>query len=673
FGHGLFINSSGYWIKGFTPEQEWGFMDKNQTVENAKFQDMFPDAWKIVNTKNYGQLYTEKGLFTFQDVSPLRNDQIPEKDILEGTESTIKQDKNKLTWKVVTFVSADVLREVQRKPIAVYLVIYISCLILLAAIVWGWRTRQKHEYTRKQYGTLLKVISQPIFTINLDGVFLFLNAVFSDQLSGSPSDFIGKNLWDVFAEDEASNLLSDLREASTKRLLLLLSKELTINNGKTRWYNVRVQPYSEKKDIYDKILVILTDITKQKQAEEALRESQHRLATHIELTPIGVIEFNRNYEVYSWNPAAKSIFGYTEEETKSRNLIDLVIPEYEIERVTKIYQLETSELIGSYIDNKTKDGRIITCQWFNTPLFNRAGKLVGTAAVCQDVTDQLKAEKVLRDSKEVLESAVRKRTKELEEATKLAESANRAKTEFLENMSHELRTPMHGILSFSKFGIEKFDKTSKEKKLGYFKTINQSGKRLMYLLDNLLDLSKLEAEKEVFKMQSVNIGQLINNAVIETETISQEKKMKVVVKEPLVPSKNICDVYKIGQVISNLLDNALKFTPENRQITISYDSGPLVSQRWLTNKETMSATIVSVKDEGVGVPNGELESIFDKFIQSSKTKTGAGGTGLGLAICKEIIKAHKGIIWAENNLDGGSIFSFVLPCELEIVPEHIND
>ena len=133
------------------------------------------------------------------------------------------------------------------------------------------------------------------------------------------------------------------------------------------------------------------------------------------------------------------------------------------------------------------------------------------------------------------------------------------------------------------------------------------------------------------------------------------------IEKSIGPTKVICDVHKIGQVIRNLLSNAIKFTPKNKKIVVSTEFGDLpIGPRQLDNNR-VPALIVTIADQGVGLPDDELDTIFDKFIQSSKTKNGAGGTGLGLAICREIMNTHNGEIWAENNKDGGSSFSFGLP------------
>jgi signal transduction histidine kinase len=261
-----------------------------------------------------------------------------------------------------------------------------------------------------------------------------------------------------------------------------------------------------------------------------------------------------------------------------------------------------------------------------------------------------------RKSKSYIEE-LRNTNLALAEAKGVAEAANRAKSEFLANMSHELRTPMHAILSFSKFGIRKISKVPKEKLLHYFTQVNLAGNRLLALLNDLLDLSRLEAGRMLYKMEPNDVFHIVNSSFEEFHSAFNEKEIKARISDTKANTTVVCDSFKIGQVIRNLLSNAIKFTDEGKAIEIGFEHSCYIDDGDLVREGLM----VSVKDEGIGIPENELSAVFDKFIQSSKTKTGAGGTGLGLAICHEIIKAHGGKIWAENNETQGTCFRFILP------------
>ena len=251
--------------------------------------------------------------------------------------------------------------------------------------------------------------------------------------------------------------------------------------------------------------------------------------------------------------------------------------------------------------------------------------------------------------------------KEAESAKDAAERANQSKSEFLANMSHELRTPMHGILSFSNFGIKKLDKVPLTKLGDYFNRIQESGTRLMGLLNDLLDLAKLEAGRMEFSFQGADLVKILDSCVGEQEVRLQEHGIVLTIVPPECDTNGVFDAVRMGQVITNLLSNAVKFTPEGKQILVSIVEDELPAGRRTGDQGRQQALRLVVRDEGVGIPEDELDSIFDKFIQSSKTKSGAGGTGLGLAICKEIVEGHHGRIWVENIPDGGAMFSFVIP------------
>jgi len=227
--------------------------------------------------------------------------------------------------------------------------------------------------------------------------------------------------------------------------------------------------------------------------------------------------------------------------------------------------------------------------------------------------------------------------------------ANQTKSEFLADMSHELRTPMHGILSFADFGIKKYATAPPEKLKDYFTNIKISGERLLVLLNNLLDLSKLEAGKMLLVKQETDLNSLFNNCYREQYQRIQDLGLTIKIHSA-EGAEAIADVdsEKITQVMTNLLSNAIKFSPRDSEIQVNISE---------LNEKELS---FSIQDQGIGIPENELESIFDAFVQSSKSKTGAGGTGLGLAISQKIIAKHGGKIWAESTANQGATIRFTL-------------
>lgn len=248
-----------------------------------------------------------------------------------------------------------------------------------------------------------------------------------------------------------------------------------------------------------------------------------------------------------------------------------------------------------------------------------------------------------------MQRQIYKQTETLIIAKEEAEAGNKAKSEFLANISHELRTPMHAILGLTNVCIKKINELSKQEILESLQATKVSSERLLNLLNELLDLSKLESGKMQFDIQHHNLLNVTEWVVKELNPLIKEKDLQIILKhEQLDSMAGEFDYLKIAQVVTNLLSNAIKFSPKGSDIVINLRSDD-------------NNLIFSIADNGIGVPAGEINKIFEKFIQSSKTKTSAGGTGLGLSICKNIIIAHHGIISVNHNSPQGTIFMFKLP------------
>jgi Amt family ammonium transporter len=244
----------------------------------------------------------------------------------------------------------------------------------------------------------------------------------------------------------------------------------------------------------------------------------------------------------------------------------------------------------------------------------------------------------------------------LEEALEKAKSADQAKSEFLANMSHEVRTPLHGILSFANLGLMKAENAKPERILDYFRKIDLSGQRMLQLVNALLDLAKLEAGKMSFAFEKQDMVPLIHTVMGEFTSLLSERDISLKFHPQAKSTWGQIDPAQIMQVVRNLIGNAAKFSPDHATIGVRLEQSP----------DTLR---LEIRDHGEGIPADELEVVFDKFIQSSKTKTGAGGTGLGLAICKEIVAGHGGRIWAQNHAEGGAVFTVELPLHQDAAKE----
>lgn len=313
-----------------------------------------------------------------------------------------------------------------------------------------------------------------------------------------------------------------------------------------------------------------------------------------------------------------------------------------------IFGLLNSMLFLNYIEEDiVAIGSMIQAVLISMAMLSKVAHLKKEKELAQEALTK-KLGKLVEEKTEKLVAV----NKKLSISRDLAEAANLAKNDFLANISHEIRNPMHHILSFSKFGLKKTDPEKDYNLNRYFTQINKSAGRLMYLLNDLLDLSKIESGRMRYEMVENDFQNALDEVLKELSTSFENKSLKLNLNIPVFIDLVQCDQLKIEQVIRNLLTNAIQYSPEGKQISIDIKIIENVSGNLLQT---------SIYDEGPGIPEDELDAVFQKFNQSSFTKTGAGGTGLGLAICHEIIQAHKGKIWAKNNPEQGATFTFQIP------------
>lgn len=281
------------------------------------------------------------------------------------------------------------------------------------------------------------------------------------------------------------------------------------------------------------------------------------------------------------------------------------------------------------------------------------GNVVGIVVVARDITQQKKYEKELKEAKVIAELATtiaEEAKSKAESATRIAEDAVKAKQQFLSNMSHEIRTPMNAIIGFTKV-VLKTDLSAKQKE--YLTAIKTSGDALIVLINDILDLAKVDAGKMTFEQIPFKMTATISAMLHLFETKIQERNLELVKEyDNRIPNVLIGDPVRLHQIILNLVSNAVKFT------TV----GKIIVNVNLVKDDEETATIqFAITDTGIGIPEDKIEKIFENFQQaSSGTSRLYGGTGLGLAIVKQLVESQGGSISVKSEIDKGSTFSFSL-------------
>jgi PAS domain S-box-containing protein len=356
-------------------------------------------------------------------------------------------------------------------------------------------------------------------------------------------------------------------------------------------------------------------------------------------------------KITDMNNASVNITEVTREKLIGTDFFDYFT---EPEKARDIYKKIFAEGFVADFPLTIRDGKLTDVLFNGSVYKDEHGTVLGVVVVARDVTDHKRIESELIEAKERAESATKiaeEAQSKAEKATLIAEDAVKSKQQFLSNMSHEIRTPMNAIIGFTKV-LLKTDLTDKQKE--YLTAIKISGDALTVLINDILDLAKVDAGKMIFEQIAFKMASSISAMVHVFETKIQEKNLQLIKKyDNRIPEVLVGDPVRLHQIILNLVSNAVKFTTEG-EITVSVQ---LIRE----DKEKVLIEF-AITDTGIGIAEKKIEHIFENFQQaSSDTARLYGGTGLGLAIAKQLVETQGGTITVKSKLHAGSTFSFVLP------------
>jgi|GEM_PF-709431 len=408
------------------------------------------------------------------------------------------------------------------------------------------------------------------------------------------------------------------------------------------------------------------DITKRHQAEQNLRKALQKLNFHVENTPLGVVEWNKDFRLKRWSKQAEQIFGWTAEEVIGKSLSDWrFVYQEDVEQVDVVATAlsdGTNATNTSYNRNYTKDGAVIWCEWYNSALLDDAGNLVSILCLVQDVTARKHAEQQLLELNQELEARVAQRTAQLQAANKELEA-------FCYSVSHDLRAPLRSIDGFSLALLERYQSQLDEKAQHYLKRVRAASQRMAELIDDLLELSRVTRGE--IRLQSVDLSAIFQEITTEVQQTQPERSVEfTIVPDAVVKG----DGRLLRVVLENLLHNAWKFTSHRAETRIEFgmldcasSSLSVPQKKCFTsdrsaeiNSSVHCQTVYFVRDNGAGFDMNYAEKLFGAF-QRLHSQDEFPGTGIGLATVQRIIHRHGGYIWAEAAVDQGATFYFCLP------------
>ncbi|WP_050855240.1 ATP-binding protein [Flavobacterium frigoris] len=524
-------------------------------------------------------------------------------------------------------------------------------LILLAIsdVTEQANARRKIEESEQRFRNLVELASYPILIFKGEDMRL--------ELANEPL----YKIWNIGKEALGKPFLEILPEMKNQPFMGLLldvlhSSEIKYGNEEpayflrpngvkeTVYFNFVYQPYKENDGTVSGVIVFANDVTRQvldfkklEESEEQLRKTTEHFEIATTAAEVGIWSMDIAKQTLEWSDLHKKMWGYTNLETNLtyeewHNLILSEDKQLAFDAVAKALKTNTLYEVSYRIKRADNDD----IRWINSSgqyFYSDTGEPITLTGVSVDITEQKLFENELMEAKES------------------AESATKSKQQFLSNMSHEIRTPLNSILGFTNV-LLKTELEIEQKE--FVQAIKTSGKSLNLLINDILDLAKVDAGRMTFEKQPFEIRQSIASILHSFNLKIKEKNLEIVKDyDSEIPAMLLGDSMRLNQIILNLVSNAVKFTAKGKIIL----SVKLINE----DKENLAIQF-AITDSGIGIAADKINSIFNVFEQAeSSTANSYGGTGLGLAIVKQLIENQGGSISVRSKMNEGSTFSFILP------------
>jgi PAS domain S-box-containing protein len=466
--------------------------------------------------------------------------------------------------------------------------------------------------------SLIESSLDPMATISLDGKITDMNEALEKITGLSRESIKDTDFVDYFTRPKIANeVYHDVFERGYIADYLLAVKHI---DGKITEVLCNGSVYKDENGkVIGAVIVI----------REKLLSKYSRSLIEASLDPL--ITISSEGKITDMNEALVEITGITREKIKGTDFFDYFT---EPEKAKKVYEEAFAKgyVVNSPLTIRHKDGKVTDVLFNGSTYKDERGNILGIVIVARDVTEQKRFEQ------------------ELIEAKSKAEEAMRAKQQFLSNMSHEIRTPLNAIIGFTNV-IAKTHLDEKQKE--YINAIKLSGDSLIVLINDILDLAKVDAGKMTFEEHPFKLEESVQSMLKMFDTKVSEKEIKLINNyDNSIPEVVIGDPVRLHQILMNLVSNAIKFTSQGN-VTINTK---------LLNENDESITIrFDIQDTGIGIPKDKIEKIFDNFQQATTGTTRLfGGTGLGLSIVKQLVEAQGGKVFVESEDGKGSTFSFIL-------------
>jgi len=503
------------------------------------------------------------------------------------------------------------------------------------------------EEQRRQFKTLLETIPDLVWLKDNDGVFLFCNQRFEAMIGEKAKTIVGKTDYDFF-DKELADAFRQMDKTAMQTGIATMNEEWVTfpSDGHRELLETIKTPLKNDKNESIGVLGIAHDITARTRNEERLR----KLSLAVEQSANAVVITDRDSTIDYVNQRFTEMTGYSRDDVIGKTPRILHSGQTPKETYVQLWDalMKGKSWSGEFI-NLRKNGEKYFESAVITPLRDKDGTVTHFVAIKEDITDKKQIERELINHRQHLEELVKNRTVELESAKLQAETANRAKSTFLANMSHEIRTPMNAIIGFAHL-ISRHIKDEEPQEM--VSKIIRSGKHLLGIINDILDLSKIEEEALILEETTFLTSAIIDNVCSMIQDPIFHKGLELIVNnDPELDTLPVIgDPLRLRQILVNYLGNAVKFTEKGRIIL-----NTVVSQKRAHDVKLR----FEVQDTGIGISDEQKVFVFDSFVQAdSLTTRKHGGTGLGLAISRQLARMMGGDTGVDSELGKGSTFWF---------------
>lgn len=500
-----------------------------------------------------------------------------------------------------------------------------------------------------------------LYFYNHAGKFLRWNHNFQ-MVTGYSNDEIAKmHPLDFFAPDEKAMIASKIQEVFKDGQAFVEAGLLAKNGSKTPYLftgrNVRFKGI-------DCLVGMGIDISERKKAQRKLHESEQQYRELVESANSIILRWNAQGQVTFLNTFGLQFFGYTAEQIVGKQIVGTIVPAtdsagHDLQGLMQQICLDTKKFEQNVNENMRRNGERVWISWTNKVVLDAHGQVVEILSIGNDITESLEAERKILELNASLEKRVAERTEELQAALLRAESADKIKSAFLATMSHELRTPLNSIIGFTGIILQGMAGPLNAEQTKQLSMVRGSAKHLLELINDVLDISKIEAGQLDVRAETFNLIALIERVSSLLAPVAEKKGLQLRTSITSDLGEIISDRRRLEQILINLINNAIKFTETG---SVSVTAELLSDYRISENKPPRPFVKLTVADTGIGIKPDDLALLFQPFRQiDSGLSRMHEGTGLGLAICKRLLELMGGQITAHSVWSKGSEFVVVLP------------